>query len=68
LIHGISRLTRQQQQVVESGKAPTIRFNIFMDARYHHVKVVGDETSLQASTTSLGKSINKTNVLSIEEE
>jgi hypothetical protein len=53
---------------VESSKVPTVPFNIFMDARYRCVKVVGDETTLQASTTNLGKSIKKSNVMSIEEE
>jgi hypothetical protein len=32
--------------VVKFGKVPTISFNIFLDPRYHPVKVVGDETTL----------------------
>jgi hypothetical protein len=53
---------------VESSKTHVIPFNIFMDARYHHVKVARDEITLRASTTSLEKSIKKFDVLSIEEE
>jgi hypothetical protein len=52
----------------EIGKAPTIPFNIFTYARYHCVKIVGDEATLRASITSLGKSIKKSNILSIEKE
>jgi hypothetical protein len=32
------------------------------------MKVVGDKIALQTSTTSLDKSIKKSNILSIEEE
>jgi len=53
---------------VESDKAPTFPFNIFIDARYHHVKVVADKATLQISIASFGKSIKKFNVLSIEKE
>lgn len=67
MIRGISRFTKQQQ-VVESGKAPTFPFNIFIDARHHHVKVVADKATLQVSIANLGKSIKKFNVLSIEKE
>jgi hypothetical protein len=40
---------------VELGKTHAIPFNIFMGARYHHVKVATDEMAFQASTTSLGE-------------
>jgi hypothetical protein len=53
---------------MELGKTFVIPFNIFMDAKYRHVKVVGNETTFQTSTTSLGKSIKKSNILSIEKE
>ncbi len=70
LIHGIGRFIkqRQEQQVMESSKALAIPFNIFMDAKYHWMKVVRDETTFQTLTISLGKSINTIDILSIEEE
>jgi hypothetical protein len=37
---------------VESSKTHAVPFYIFMDAKYHHVKVDGDEVELQASTAS----------------
>jgi hypothetical protein len=37
----------------EIGKAPTIPFNIFTNAKYHRVKIVGNETTLVA-TLALG--------------
>jgi hypothetical protein len=47
LIRGVGRFIRQWQQhwVVESSKTHVVPFNIFMDAKYHHVKVVGDEVA-----------------------
>jgi hypothetical protein len=36
----------QQQWIVGSSKTPTISFNIFIDVRYHRVKVVGAEATL----------------------
>jgi len=39
-----------------------------MDSKFQCVKVVGDKTTLQASTIGLGKFVKKSNVLSIEEE
>jgi len=70
LICGIGRFIRQWQQhwVVELGKTHVVPFNIFMDARYQHVKVGSDELSFRTSKTNLGKSIKKFDVLSIEEE
>jgi hypothetical protein len=54
--------------VVELGEAHVVFFNIFTDSRFHHVKVVGDETTFQATIASLGKFVNFFDVLSIEEE
>jgi CRISPR/Cas system CMR-associated protein Cmr1 (group 7 of RAMP superfamily) len=42
--------------------------NIFTYAKYHQVKVAGDEAVLWSSTTSLGKIIKKSNVLFVQEE
>jgi len=53
---------------MESSKTFAIPFNIFMDARYHHVKVVGNETTFRMLTIGLGKCIKKSNILSIEKE
>jgi hypothetical protein len=39
---------------VELGKAHAVLFNIFIDAKYHCVKVFGDEATLQFSTINLG--------------
>lgn len=49
--------------MVKTSKTFTFPFNIFIDVRYHKIKVVGDKATLQASTTSLGKF-----VLFIEED
>jgi hypothetical protein len=44
-------------------------FNIFsVDPRYHQVKVVSDETTLQSSFIGLGKVIKKSEMLSIKKE
>jgi len=51
---------------MESSKTLPIPFNIFMDVKYHHVKVVGNETTFQPSTIGLGKLMNKSNILFIE--
>jgi hypothetical protein len=53
---------------MEWSKTFAIAFNIFRDARYHHIKVVRNETSFRASTTGLGKSIEKFNLLFVEKE
>jgi hypothetical protein len=53
---------------VESSKIPIVPFNIFTNVRYHHMKVVGNKTTLQTSTIGLDKSIKKSNILSVEEE
>jgi hypothetical protein len=42
---------------MESSKALVIPFNIFTNARYHHMKVVKNKTTFRASTNGLGKSI-----------
>jgi hypothetical protein len=49
--------TKVAKNVMESIKAHAILFNIFLGMRYHHVKVVSDRTTLQASTIGLGKFI-----------
>jgi len=36
-------------------------FNIFIDVKYNHVKIASDETTLQMSNASFGKSIKKSN-------
>lgn len=36
-----------KQHIVESSKTPIILINIFISARYHQVKVEGDETTQQ---------------------
>jgi len=53
---------------MESGQTPPIPFNIFKDIRYHHVKVVENETTFQLSIVGLGKLMNKSNILSIEKK
>ncbi len=66
-IQSIARIIRQrlQQCIVESNKTHAIPFNIFKDANYHCVKTIGDQTTFQSLIASLGKSIKKSNVLSI---
>lgn len=59
---------RQHQHIVESNNAHVVPFNIFINGKYHHMKVVSDETTLHSSITSLSKFIKKSNVLSIEEK
>jgi hypothetical protein len=51
-----------------ASKTPSIIFNIFMDVRYHLVKLAGDEAALWSSTIGFKKIIKKSNVLSIEKE
>jgi oxalate decarboxylase/phosphoglucose isomerase-like protein (cupin superfamily) len=53
---------------VELSKAPIVTFNIFINARYQQVKVVGDEAGLQSLIAGLGKSIKKLDVLSFQKE
>ncbi len=45
LIRGIEKLVQQRKEqcVVEYGKTLAILFNIFLDPRYHQVKVTNDE-------------------------
>jgi len=52
----------------KSGKTLIFLFNIFIDAQYHHVKVVGDEALLQFSTIGFVEIIKKLDVLFIEKE
>jgi hypothetical protein len=59
---------KQQQGIVESSKTPIVHFNISTDGKNRCVKIVNDKTTFQSLTIGLGKSIKKSNVLSIEEE
>jgi hypothetical protein len=54
--------------VMELVKAHEIFSNIFLSMKYHHVKVVSDKTTLQASTIGLGKFIKILDVFSIKEK
>jgi len=58
----------QNQGVVEIGVVPTIPFSIFIDVQYNRMKIVGDETTLWVSNTSLKKSIKKSDVHYIQKE
>jgi hypothetical protein len=49
-------------------KPHAIPFNIFTNARYHHVKVASEEVTLQSSTIGFNKTNKKLDVLSIENE
>jgi hypothetical protein len=53
---------------MESRKTHANPFNMFTNAQYHYFKVVGDDMRLQASTTSLDKSIKKSDNLCVEKE
>jgi len=53
---------------MELGKTLAIAFDILKDARYHHMKVVWNETTFWASTAGLCKSIKKFNLLFVENE
>jgi hypothetical protein len=53
---------------MELSKTHPIPFNLFTNAKYHHVKVTKNKVTLQALTTGLGKSIQKFDILSIKEE
>ncbi len=45
-----------------------VPFNIFIDVKYSCLKIASDETTLQLSNASIGKSINKFDVFFIEEK
>jgi len=49
--------TKVENNVMESVKAHAILFNMFLGMRYHHVIVVSDKITLQASTIGLSKFI-----------
>jgi len=53
---------------VQTNKAPSIIFNIFMDVKYHLVKLAGDEVALWSSTIGFKNTIKKFNVLYVEKE
>ncbi len=54
--------------MVEFGKMLVVPFNIFLDPRYHQVKVASDEVAFRSPLAGLGKIIKKIEMLSIEEE
>jgi hypothetical protein len=70
LIKGIGKLIqyKQEQHVVEFGKVLVVSFNIFLDPRYHWIKVGSNEVTFRSPLTGLGKVIKKFEMLSIEEE
>jgi hypothetical protein len=43
--------------VVKSGKVLAISFTIFLDPKYHWIKVIGDEATLQSLSMGLVKVI-----------
>ncbi len=45
-----------------------VPFNVFIDAKYYHMKVVGDEANLHFSIVGLGMFIKKLDVLKIEKK
>jgi hypothetical protein len=53
---------------VETNIVLAIPFNIFSDPKYCQVKLIGDEVALHAFNASLGKTIKKYDVFSIDEE
>jgi hypothetical protein len=60
--------TKVANNIMELVKAHAIFFNIFLGMRYHHVKVVNDRATLQASTIGLGKFIKIFDMFSIKEK
>ncbi len=53
---------------METNIVLAIPFNIFINPKYYRVKLNGDEVALHAFNASLGKTIKKYDVLSIDEE
>lgn len=49
-IRGFERIIRQRQhqRIVESNKTHVVPFNIFINAKYHRMKVVSDEATLRS--------------------
>ncbi len=43
-------------------------FNIFINCRFHHVKLVSDEMAFHASIANFNKFIKKEDIMSIHEE
>jgi hypothetical protein len=58
----------QNQHIIEIGTTLVVPFNIFIDAQFQRVKIVGDKATLQSSGVGLGRFIKKFDVLLIEEE
>ncbi|KAL3694374.1 hypothetical protein R1sor_008025 [Riccia sorocarpa] len=69
LLRAVGRVirSRQEQRSVESG-APVHPFNILKDARYHKVKLAADEAVQRAMDRGLGKTIQKSDILTLDEE
>jgi hypothetical protein len=45
-----------------------VLFNFFINVRYNHVKIAGDEATLQTSNVNLRNSIKKYDVFTIKEK
>ncbi len=43
-------------------------FNIFINCRFHHVKLASDEMAFHASIVNFNKYIKKVDIMSIHEE
>jgi hypothetical protein len=43
--------------VIKSGEVLAISFTIFLDPKYHWIKVVGDEATFRSLSIGLGKVI-----------
>ncbi|KAL3695219.1 hypothetical protein R1sor_009295 [Riccia sorocarpa] len=69
LLRAVGRVirSRQEQRSVESG-APVHPFNILKDARYHKVKLAADEAVQHAMDRGLGKTVKKSDILTLDEE
>ncbi len=55
----MSNRANAQQWIKGSNKTPIIPFNIFIDVKYHRMKVVGVEATLRSSEVGLHKTIKK---------
>ncbi|KAL3685410.1 hypothetical protein R1sor_003432 [Riccia sorocarpa] len=69
LLRAIGRVirARQEQRCVETGLA-VHPFNILKDSRYHKVKLAADEAVQRSMDRGLGKSVKKSDILTLEEE
>jgi hypothetical protein len=46
----IDKVEAPQEWIVQTSKSPPIPFNIFMNVKYHHVKLASDEATLISKT------------------